>query len=91
MHALTAGHPTLPLPSLVKVTNLENTRQLIVRVNDRGPSVKRRILTVSRKAAAYLGLLRKGTARVRITYLGPATLSGDDRREQRFAARFYEH
>lgn len=70
--AITAAHPTLPLPSLVQVTNLENGREVIVRVNDRGPFVGDRILDLSHGAAQVLGVERTGTARVHIRYLGPA-------------------
>src|SRR6185295_14869880 len=70
--AITAAHPTLPIPSLVQVTNLENGREVIVRVNDRGPFVGDRILDLSHGAAQVLGVERSGTARVHIRYLGPA-------------------
>ena len=56
MHALTAGHPTLPLPSYAYVTNLDNGRTILVRVNDRGPYVKDRLIDLSRRSAAELGL-----------------------------------
>jgi rare lipoprotein A len=69
-----AAHTTLPLPCIVEVTNLENGRRLRVRVNDRGPFVRGRILDLSRQAAKDLGLYVKGSARVRVRYLGPATL-----------------
>lgn len=85
MERLTAAHPTLPLPSLVKVTNKINGRQLIVRVNDRGPYAHNRIIDLSRRSAELLGMKRAGTVHVRVKYLGPAPISGDDRIEQRFA------
>lgn len=66
MHALSAAHPTLPMPSVVKVTNLENGRSVVLRVNDRGPFVEGRIIDVSRRAAQDLGFERQGTALVRI-------------------------
>lgn len=66
MYALTAAHRTLPLPSIVKVTNLENGKSLVLRVNDRGPFVKNRIIDVSKKAARILGFHRKGTTKVRV-------------------------
>jgi len=66
MNALTAAHPTLPLPSMVKVTNLDNGRVLAVRVNDRGPFHSKRIIDLSRRAAQMLGLYETGTARVRV-------------------------
>jgi len=86
MDALTTAHPTLPMPSRLEITNLENGRQLILRLNDRGPFVDGRLVDVSRQAARLLGFERKGTARVRVRYLGPAPLNGDDRVERRSAA-----
>lgn len=70
--ALTAAHPTLPIPSLVQVTNLENGREVIVRVNDRGPFVGERLIDLSRGAARVLGFVDAGHARVHVRYLGPA-------------------
>jgi rare lipoprotein A len=67
-----AAHTTLPLPCMVEVTNLDNGRRLRVRVNDRGPFVPGRILDLSRRAAIDLGVYQKGSARVRVRYLGPA-------------------
>jgi rare lipoprotein A len=72
---LSAAHPTLPLPSYARVTNLENGRQLVVRVNDRGPFVADRIIDLSKKSADVLGFRNRGTARVRVQYLGPAPLN----------------
>lgn len=74
MWQLTAAHPTLPLPSTVRVTNLDNGRSLIVRVNDRGPFVKDRLIDLSRAAARSLGFEGNGLARVHVAYLGPARL-----------------
>lgn len=74
--ALTAAHPTLPMPVLVRVTNLENGRSLVVRVNDRGPFVNGREIDLSRKAAELLGYDRKGTAKVRVQYVGRAPMPG---------------
>ncbi|WP_254600912.1 septal ring lytic transglycosylase RlpA family protein [Caulobacter sp. S45] len=68
----TAAHTTLPIPSWLEVTNLDNGRSLKVRLNDRGPFVSGRILDLSRGAAEQLGFLQRGTARVRVRYLGPA-------------------
>ena len=68
----TAAHTTLPIPSWLEVTNLDNGRSLKVRLNDRGPFASGRILDVSRGAAEQLGFLQRGTARVRVRYLGPA-------------------
>ena len=70
--ALTAAHPTLPIPSLVQVTNLENGREIIVRVNDRGPFVGERLIDLSRRSAEVLGFEQQGQARVHVRYLGPA-------------------
>ncbi len=86
MDALTAAHPTLPLPTLVEVTNLENNRKIVVRVNDRGPYRHNRLIDLSRKAATVLGFKNKGTARVRVRYVGRAPLDGDDSLEKRVLA-----
>ena len=66
MNALTAAHKTLPMPSTVRVTNLENGRSMLLEVNDRGPFVRGRIIDVSRRAAQLLGFQRKGTVKVRV-------------------------
>lgn len=73
---LTAAHRTLPMPVNVRVTNLENGKSIVVRVNDRGPYSKGRIIDVSRRAAELLGFIKQGTARVRVTYLGRADVNG---------------
>jgi len=70
MHALSAAHKTLPLPTLVRVTNLENGRSVVVRVNDRGPFARNRLIDLSYAAARSLGFVNKGTARVRVQALG---------------------
>jgi rare lipoprotein A len=70
--ALTAAHPTLPLQSLVQVTNLENGREVMVRINDRGPFAGERLIDMSRGAAQVLGFEGNGQARVHVRYLGPA-------------------
>lgn len=75
--AFTGGHPTLPLPSYVEVTNLRNGAQVILRINDRGPFVRGRIVDMSSAAARALGFYRQGTAPVRARYLGPAPLPGE--------------
>ncbi|MHC2361756.1 septal ring lytic transglycosylase RlpA family protein [Rhizobium leguminosarum] len=75
---LSAAHPTLPLPSYVRVTNLENGSSLIVRVNDRGPYHRGRIIDVSSKAADLLDLKHHGTAYVRVQYVGRARSDGHD-------------
>lgn len=72
MHAFTAAHKTLPLPSLVKVTNLANNKSIIVRVNDRGPYHNNRLIDLSRAAAEALGYKSKGLADVRVEYFGKA-------------------
>lgn len=69
MNELTAAHRTLPLPSVVRVTNLENGRSMTLRVNDRGPFAHGRIIDVSRRAAQLLGFEQQGTARVRVEIL----------------------
>jgi rare lipoprotein A len=77
---ITAAHPTLPLPSYVRVTNLSNGRSLIVRVNDRGPYAHDRLIDVSKRAALLLGFAMSGTAWVRVEYVGPAPMEGSDDR-----------
>ncbi len=72
----TAAHPTLPLPSLVEVTNLENGRKLVVRVNDRGPFRPGRIIDLSEAAARALGFREQGIARVRVRFLRLAEARG---------------
>lgn len=69
MNSLTAAHRTLPMPSLVRVTNLENGRSIVLRVNDRGPYARGRVIDVSRRAAQLLGFEGKGTASVRVQIL----------------------
>ncbi|GGO78651.1 septal ring lipoprotein RlpA [Marinobacterium nitratireducens] len=69
MYSMTAAHKSLPLPSYVRVTNLDNGRQVVVRVNDRGPFHQGRIIDLSYAAAHRLGMLGKGTARVEVTAL----------------------
>lgn len=67
--AMTAAHKTLPLPTLVKVENLENGKSVVVRVNDRGPYSKGRIIDLTEVAARRLGMIDKGTAKVRVSVL----------------------
>lgn len=86
MWALAAAHPTLPMPSFAYVTNLANGRTLLVRINDRGPFARERIIDLSRAAARLLGFETRGTAHVRVRYAGPAPLNGDDSHERRFLA-----
>lgn len=76
MHELTAAHKTLPLPGLVEVTNLDNGRRVVVRLNDRGPFVDGRIIDLSRGAAQELGMISQGVGRVRVRYLGHAPRLG---------------
>ncbi len=78
MHTLSAAHPTLPLPSYVRVTNLENRRSVMVRVNDRGPFSHDRIIDLSARAADVLDFRNDGVARVRVQYEGRAPLHGQD-------------
>ena len=74
---ITAAHPTLPMPIYARVTNLENGRSLVVRINDRGPFARDREIDLSRRSAELLGYLNQGTARVRVQYLRRAPLDGD--------------
>jgi rare lipoprotein A len=76
--SISAAHPTLPLPSYARVTNLRNHYSMIVRVNDRGPFAAHRIMDVSRKTAEALDFCQKGTTRVKIEYIGAASLSGSN-------------
>lgn len=85
MDRVSAAHRTLPLPCLVEVTNLDNGRKAIIRVNDRGPFVDGRIIDLSRAAADGLGYRRQGAARVRVRYVGPAP-AGVDARAYRASA-----
>ena len=75
-NALTAAHKTLPMPVNVRVTNLDNGKSLVVRVNDRGPYARGRIIDLSKRAAELLDVVQTGTARVRVTYLGRADMNG---------------
>jgi rare lipoprotein A len=72
MDKASAAHATLPLPCIVEVTNLDNGRRIQVRVNDRGPFVAGRILDLSQEGARELGFYERGSARVRVRYIGPA-------------------
>lgn len=89
MRSVTAAHPTLPLPSYVRVTNLTNGRSLVVRVNDRGPFHANRVIDVSVRAADLLGFKHKGTERVRVEYVGKAKIEGSD--DQQLAATLREN
>lgn len=77
MHAMTAAHKTLPLPARVRVTNLDNGRSAVVRVNDRGPFHEGRIIDLSRAAAEKLDVLKHGTAPVEIEVLGRGDVTVD--------------
>ncbi|GLR51990.1 septal ring lytic transglycosylase RlpA family protein [Shinella yambaruensis] len=75
---LSAAHPTFPLPSYARVTNMENGTSVVVRVNDRGPFHEGRVIDVSSKTADLLDMKRTGTAKVRVQYVGKAPLEGND-------------
>ena len=77
MNYLSAAHPTLPLPSYVKVTSLETGREIVVRVNDRGPFVDSRLIDLSKKSADALGFRTRGTTSLRVQYIGPAPLNDE--------------
>lgn len=76
--SIVAAHPTLPLPSYVRVTNLANRRSMIVRVNDRGPYERSRLIDVSERVAETLEFHRRGTTQVRVEYVGKASTNGSD-------------
>jgi peptidoglycan lytic transglycosylase len=86
MDRLSAAHPTLPLPTYARVTNLNNGRSIVVRINDRGPYARDRIIDLSKRSAELLGFRGHGTATVRVKYLGRAPLNGDDSYEKRYLA-----
>jgi rare lipoprotein A len=86
MGALTAAHPTLPLPSYAYVTNLDNGRTILVRINDRGPYAHDRVMDLSRRSAQMLGTETRGIGNVRVRYAGRAPLNGDDSHERQFLA-----
>jgi rare lipoprotein A len=76
MYALSAAHPTLPMPSYARVTSLTNGRSVVVRINDRGPFHSNRVIDLSKRAAQVLDM--RGLGRVRVTYFGRAPLDGND-------------
>ncbi|WP_018265389.1 septal ring lytic transglycosylase RlpA family protein [Methylosinus sp. LW4] len=76
--SISAAHPTMPLPSYARVTNLRNHRSMIVRVNDRGPYHGGRVMDVSQRVAEALDFHRVGTARVKVDFVGRAALEGSD-------------
>jgi rare lipoprotein A len=77
-NSISAAHPTMPLPSYARVTNLRNTRSMIVRVNDRGPFHEGRVMDVSQRVAEALDFRGIGTTRVKVEYVGRARLEGSD-------------
>lgn len=87
MDALTAAHPTLPLPSYAYVTNLANGRTVLVRINDRGPYANDRIIDLSRRVARLLDSEQGGLTQVRVRYAGRAPLDGNDHQERTFVAQ----
>ena len=80
MESISAAHPTLPIPSYVRVTNKTNNRSIIVRVNDRGPYHSNRIIDLSYQSATLLGFRGHGIARVKVEFVGTAPLEGSDDR-----------
>lgn len=87
MFAMTAAHPTLPLPTYVRVTNLENGKMVVVKVNDHGPFHGNRLIDLSYVAAAKLGVLGKGTARVEVESIDPRDHGGKiPKKQQTFCA-----
>ncbi|MGA8613057.1 MAG: septal ring lytic transglycosylase RlpA family protein [Xanthobacteraceae bacterium] len=87
LNAISAAHPTMPIPSYARVTNLNNGRSLVVRVNDRGPFAANRIIDVSVRAARLLDFYDRGTTRVRVEYLGRAPMQGSNDRILRATLR----
>ncbi|QLP97950.1 MAG: septal ring lytic transglycosylase RlpA family protein [Rhodoblastus sp.] len=81
MASITAAHPTMPLPSYARVTNLKNGKSIVVRVNDRGPYHGGRVMDMSSRVADLLDFKGAGTARVKVDYLGKAGLGGSDDRQ----------
>lgn len=86
MWALSAAHPTLPLPSYAWVTNVSNGRTILVRINDRGPYAHDRIIDLSRRSARALGFEHLGVTQLRVRYAGTAPLDGNDARERQHLA-----
>src|SRR2546425_5919594 len=78
MHSISAAHTTMPLPSYARVTNLDNGRSIIVRVNNRGPYRRDRVIDLSIATAKALDFYQRGLARVRVEYVGRAPLEGSD-------------
>ena len=88
-NSISAAHPTLPLPSYVRVTNLRNGHSIIARVNDRGPYADNRVIDVSVHTAKLLGFYDRGLAKVRVDYVGPAPLEGSS--DKTLVATLREH
>ncbi len=80
MNTMTAAHPTMPLPSYARVTNLKNGRSVIVRVNDRGPYAHNRIIDLSKRVAEVLSFKNDGITNVRVKYISRARMDGEDAR-----------
>jgi len=80
MDGFSAAHPTMPLPSYARVTNLRNGRSITVRVNDRGPYASDRVMDLSSRTAEVLDMKHHGTAKVKVEYIGPARMEGHDQR-----------
>lgn len=87
MYAMTAAHKSLPLPTYVKVLNLRNGREIIVKVNDRGPFHDNRIIDLSYVAAAKLGIIENGTGLVEVRAINPRNYREDEGRIRQVAAR----
>jgi peptidoglycan lytic transglycosylase len=81
MNTITAAHPTMPLPSYARVTNMRNHKSIVVRVNDRGPYVGNRVIDLSVKTAKLLEFHGQGVAKVKVEYIGRAPLAGSDDRK----------
>lgn len=81
MHSISAAHPTLPMPSYARVTNLGTKKSIVVRINDRGPFAADRVIDLSVKAAKLLGFHDRGLAKVRVEYVGRAPLEGSNDRQ----------
>lgn len=90
MNAYSAAHPTLPLPSYVRVTNLANGNSVVVRVNDRGPFAHNRLIDLSKRAAGVLDFRRQGVAKVHVSYLGRAPVDGGDAKFLEASVQFKE-
>lgn len=78
--AISCASPVLPLPSYVRVTNVDNGRSIVCRVNDRGPYMHGRVMDLSYRTAEILGYANQGVGNIQVEYVGPAPLEGDDTR-----------